>query len=298
MRILGVIVVIVAAAIAAAIFYVDTIAKAGIERGTEYAAGVPTSLDSARIGLVSGRFRVSGLEIGNPPGYQSPHFLALGRAELRVPVTNLLENTIKVPLVELDGIDVYLEKDRGKGNYDAILANLERLGGGTSAAPAGKKTPAEAAPSGKTFVIESLVIRNVAAHLRMPSLPVSQGKVDVTIPEIRLRDVGTKDGNGVAISELTSIVTNAILTAVMRNGVNLPGAIVGDLRQGLGRLGKLDIESTRGLTEVGGKVLGDVVEGIKGGGKPIGDAAGGVGEKLKEGLGGLGGLLGGSKKEE
>jgi uncharacterized protein involved in outer membrane biogenesis len=227
MRILGVVVVIVAAVIAAAIFYIDTIAKTGIERGTEYAAGVPTSLDSARIGLVSGRFRLSGLEIGNPPGYKSPHFLALGRAELQVPVTNLLENTVKVPLIELDGIDVYLEKDRGKGNYDAILGNLARLGGSASEAPAGKKEAAEAAPSAKSFVVENLVIR-----------------------------------------------------------------------QGLGRLGKLDIDATRGLTEAGGKVLGNVVEGIEGGGKPIGEAAGSVGEKLKEGLGGLGGLLGGSKKEE
>ena len=51
---------------------IDAFAKKGIEAGGTYCLGVPTTLDSANIGIVSGMFGLQGLTVANPEGYESP----------------------------------------------------------------------------------------------------------------------------------------------------------------------------------------------------------------------------------
>ncbi len=289
MKFFGALLLLMVAAVAAVWFYFDTIAKTGIERGTSYATGVPTAVDSVSLGLLSGKFGVSGLKVGNPSGYAAPHFFALRKVRVEMPVNldTLSRDTIRVPLIEFDGIDLYVEKGKSGANYDAILKNLQRLGASSKSADTG------AAPASKNLIIEQLVIKDIAAHLNVTTLPGESGKFDVNIPEIRLSNISSKDGGGVVISELTSIVTNAVLRAVMENGIGLPTELIGDLRGELARLGKIDFMSSGALTGRGGKVVGEFAESLRSGDGAIGDKAKEVGEKLKGDF--LGNLLGGKK---
>ena len=59
-------------------FFIDRIAKAGVEKGATYALGVPTTLKSADVGVFAGTFAMSGLNVANPEGFdKEPHFLKL-----------------------------------------------------------------------------------------------------------------------------------------------------------------------------------------------------------------------------
>lgn len=262
---LGIAVVAGIATLAAGL-YADRIARVAIERGGTYALGVETTLDSARLGLMSGRFGLSGLTVANPEGFGAPSFLTLKRGEAAV--GSLRDDPIVIERIELEGVGVTLERGRGGTNYAVILRNLERLSGGPP------DPQAETAES-TGVVVRELVIRDVGASVRLlPGADLT--RLDVEIPEIRLTDLGARTPGGMELAELTGVVTRAILTAVARRSGALPGDMAGELTRRLGRLGRLPIdlpvperaESAAGelqerLGEAGEKA-GETIEGLRG----------------------------------
>jgi len=282
---LGLLVLVIAGGV---VIYLDSIAKTGIETGAGYALGVPTSVKSVHLGVASGNFEVRGLRVKNPPGFRAKEFFSLDRLRLELPVSRLLEDTVSIPLLELDGIDVSIEKGKKGANYTAILANLQKL---QSSAPAASGGSTEESGPSTNLIIKQLLIKNIVAHLDIASLPGDSGKMDVTVPEISLHDISSKDGGGVAISQVTSIVTRAVLQAIAKKGIGLPAGLLGDLQGGLAGLGRLDLETSGGaLAEQGGKLIGTVGERLKAGGKALPGNAAEAGKQLKGKL--LDGLFG------
>jgi hypothetical protein len=119
----------------------------------------------------------------------------------------------------------------------------------------------------------------VTAHLQFAPELGKLAEMDVKIPEIRLRDVGSRTGGSTLVANLSAVVIKAVLEAVVRKGGNLPGRIGADLRGGLSKLDGVGGEVVGQVTRIGGGV-GEKVEGIVGGA-----------------VRGLGGLLGKEEKE-
>lgn len=221
-----------------AVVFIDRLAKTGTEVGATYALGTKTTLNSADIGIVSGRSELNTLQVNNPSGFDTPHFLKLNKAALAVSLGSLTGDTVEVPEFTLDGIDVNIEKKGGSSNYQVILDNLKKFES-KSQAPAEK--PAEE-QKGKKFVIREILIKNVTAHVKVSPLP----EVAVTVPEIRLKDVGTGSDKGVMIAELTNALLKAIMMAVAEQGGGLiPADVLGELNSALAGLAPLkDIGAT------------------------------------------------------
>ncbi len=103
-------------------------------------------------------------------------------------------------------------------------------------------------------MVHDLVIRNVEARLDWAKELGEAGKLVARISEIRLSNIGS--GAGVGLPQLMDIIVKAVLGAVAKHGVGLPGVMLGELRAGLGGLSKLpgvvvvDI-SGRALEELG-----------------------------------------------
>src|SRR5262245_65188120 len=95
----------------AGLFFVDSLAKKAVERGGTYALGVPTELGSASIGLFSGEFELERLRVSNPPGFSQPDFFTLRAMRLDFPLAALREPRVVVPLLEIDGIAIDLERN-------------------------------------------------------------------------------------------------------------------------------------------------------------------------------------------
>lgn len=281
---------------------VNFLARKGIEAGATYALGVNTTLGSARIGIFSGEFGMSRLKVANPEGFAAPHFLALGDAGVAVSLASLTKDTIEVPKFALDEIDVHIERKDGKSNYKVILDNLEKLSGKPDP---GKPKPApKPAEEGKKLIIRELTIRKVTVHVDMLGVEGATGaigdvtgasaKVTVPIDEIKLKDVGKTGtgvgGSGVTIGELSSIIVQAIMAAVVENGGDLlPKDLLNDIGAQLGDL--------TGLADVGLEVGGEVVD-VAGkfgqeAAKVVEGVAGEAGKAVEELGKGLEGLLGG-----
>ena len=76
-----ILVVLLAAGLIAAFFYIDSIAKQAVERGGTYALGVNTTLRKADVEVFSGAVTLNGLRVANPEGFAADHFLRLGEGD-------------------------------------------------------------------------------------------------------------------------------------------------------------------------------------------------------------------------
>ena len=285
--ILVVVILLVGGAVAA-VYSIDALARKGIESGATYALGGPTTLKSASVGVVSGTFSMSELNVGNPPGFTTPHFLALGNGGVAVSLGTLRQKTIELPSLTLEHIDVNLERrDGGGSNYKVILDNLDKLKGSSPTKPA--------ASDERRFIIRELTIKDVKVHVDLIGGPAALGeltKINVPIDEIKLSDVGKTgtgvSGTGVTMSELASIIVQAVLGAAADKGGGLiPDDLLGDLK---GRLTSLD-----GVKDLGLKVLGDAKGSVEQvGKKAVEDVKKKAEDALDKGLKKL--LPGGDKK--
>ncbi len=296
LRLAVVLLVLIVAAGAAVAFYLDAIAKGAIERGATYALGVRTTLDDADLRPLSGRLSIGGLKVDNPEGFKGDHFMRLEQGAVAVRLGSLRQEIVDLPHLRLSGLDLNLERVKKEANYDVILGNLKKL---QSAEKEPSDEPVEKKP-GKKFVIQEVTISDI--HVGIDLVPVlgAPTRLDVPIEEIRLENVGSE--GGVAMDQLTGIVTQAIFAALMNKAGSLPADLVrdlGDSLAGLRQLGGLGISVATGtgelITGVGaGRAVGKVGEGVVNGvggtvegvGKAVEDVGKGVGEAL-EGLGGL-----------
>lgn len=281
-------VVLLGAFLLALYFYIDSIARRVIERGSTYALGVDTDLGSTRIGLFSGAFGLRGIEVANPPGFEAPHFLGVREAQLDLDMGTLREPIVVVPLLALRGVEVDLDKRRGGANYEAILDNLARFES-KDAEPAPPPEPGES--PGKRFVVQDVVIRDMEAHVRVVQAG-GLGKVNVIVPEVRMRNLGG-EGRPLTAPQVTSIVVKAVLMSIAKAGAALPGGVASALFGGLARLSIISLElpeggKVAGAVRTGAETAGDAASRARDAGK---SAAGGAGRRLKD----LGGRIRGNE---
>jgi hypothetical protein len=116
------------------------------------------------------------------------------------------------------------------------------------------------------------------------------GKVDVVVPEVRMRDLGGA-GRPLTVAQVSDIVVKAVLASVARAGAGLPGGVATALNGGLARLSGVSLELPEGW-KLGESAAGVVKSGAEAAGEALEagrSAAGGAKRRLK----GLGGRLGG-----
>jgi len=253
-RLLLALLLLVIVALVAAFFYVDTLAKHGVEKGATYALGVDTTLGNISLGIFSGKTGLDKLNVPNPGGFASPHFLSLGRAELDASVRDLMGEKVHVTRLAFKDIDVNLEKAKGQANYAVIMENLKKLESKDDA------TKEKESGNEKKFVIDLIDIENITVHVNLT--PELEGlapaignmtKPDVNIPKITLKNVGSDSEGGALISEVSDVVIKAILQAVIAKG-GLPADMLADLQ---GRMAQLQNIDKLGL-EMAGKAIGDL----------------------------------------
>jgi hypothetical protein len=257
------------------LFFVDSLAKSAVEKGGTYATGVETKVENAKVGLTSGGFSIAGLSIANPPGYGAEPFFTLAKLETGVSLPTLRRDLIEIPKLEIDGVRVRFDLKDGKPNYAVITENLKRLS---------TASPASAEKSGKKFVIRELIVRNVTVKADLALLAPVPGGVqpEITLPEIKLKDVGSGSaGGGTSLAELAGVVVTAVLNVAGGQSNFLSPAFAADLAGRLGDLGPLKDQ-----------VLGAAQKGLDSALKDLQSQAGSEAQKA---LDKVGGLLGGKK---
>ena len=255
LQIVGVFLVLLILGAGGIVIYVDQIGKWAVERGATYALGVGTRLGAMDIGILAGHVELAELQVDNPEGFEKASFLELGKGRVAVTLGSLMESTVELPELTLRQIRMSLERRGGKSNYDPIIDHLSQLS--ASDEPSAPGPAPEPSGESKKFVVRKISIEDVVVDVQMATLAGNSTNIPVMIDKIELTDVGSDSDHGVLLSELTGIITKAILTAVVRQaGGVLPDAIAGELSAGLDRI--------HGLGDTTVKVVGDITAVVDG----------------------------------
>ena len=164
-----------------------------------------STMTRARVGVEhvdihpsTGKGVISGLFIGNPKGFKTPHALSVQSIEIDVDLASVASDVIVVRMILISKPDVIYEKGESLTNFDAIQRNIEAYLG-----PANKR----ASRSGPRLIVNELTIANATAYA---SAPFMEGKsVSIPLPDISLRNLGADKG-GVTPGELGEEIAGAL----------------------------------------------------------------------------------------
>lgn len=205
----------------AALFWLDSLTRAAIERGGSHALGVEMRLESVDIGLLAGDFALHDLEVANPPGFTRPNFFSVHSARLELPLSRLFEPRVAIPALELEGITIDLESGSEGTNFGQILDHLTRFESGEGAA----ETP----PSGKakTYHLQRLEVRDLRASFQLVPAGGDLMQLEVTVPSIEVDDLASD----MTLPQICGLVVRVVLRAAMEAGQGLvPQELLTDLR--------------------------------------------------------------------
>ncbi len=248
-RLIIVLMLLLIVAVTVAFLYIDSIAKAGIEKGATYALGVDTTLDNVSLGIFKGRFGMDRLNVKNPAGFSSPHFFALGRGEVEVSIRQLMGEKVQVARIGFKDIDVHLEKSKGRTNYAVIMENLRKLESKS------EETIEQESGTSKKFVIDLVEIQNVNVHVNLIPEIGDLTRLDIKIPALTLKGIGSDTEGGALLAEVSDVIIKAVIQAVVDKG-GLPGDMLGDLQGHLAKLENLD----KFAVEVADKLIDDTTK--------------------------------------
>lgn len=236
------------AALASVLYFaLDGMARRGVERGVSYATGTPARLASAALSLRRGELALRDLEVSNPEGFESPWFMQVAGGDVSVAMGSLFGGEVEVPYLRITGVDVHLERRGVRTNYDIILKHIEQLAAEDDDA------------LGRRYVIREIEVSDITVHAALLPVAGRQRSVVVPIDTIRLTDVGSDTDRGVLLAQVSGIIMQAVLQAVVEQAAaELPGTIARGLRDsllGVGTLGGFTLDS------VGGGAA-DLLEGV------------------------------------
>jgi hypothetical protein len=294
LRLVVVVLIVATAGVLAAFYYANHLVKTGVERGGTYALGVDTTLGGAKLAIFSGTCEMTGLQIANPTGFDSPHFFTMEDSSVQVTLASLRQDEVEVPLLRLKGLDVHLQRKGPNSNYKVIIDNLARLENKDD-----KQKQDEAGR--KKFIIRRAVIEDVTVTVDLLPIGGSLSRTTLRIPLIELKDVGSDTDHGMLLSDVSGVLVKAVLKAIAEKGRGLPGDIGPELTNQLARL--------QDMSKFGVEVVGNVTSQVQQVGQILGDQTQKITEGLQQITGdapkaidnvtrGLGNLLGGDKDKD
>ncbi len=222
-------------------FFLGSIVTAGVNRFGPQLTGTTVTLAGARISPLDGRGALTGLVVGNPPGWSDNKLCALGEVRIDVAPFSLLGDHIVVNEIVIEAPEFNYETKLIASNVGDLLKAIETtIGGGksgTAANAGGKPVKFEV----KRFRLENGTVRigAVGAGITMP------------MPPLVLTDLGTKEGG---------ITPDQLVFAVMKS---VTGSVIGATASAAGEIGK-----TSGAAAAEGlKKTGEAIKGFFGGKK-------------------------------
>ncbi len=232
---------------------IDSIIKAAVEEIGPKITQTEVKLDKVDLTVSSGRASLSGLKIGNPAGFTTPHAFSLANISVKIDISTIGEDTIVIQEILIDAPDVIAEfkkldfnpldpkgsiqKSMKTSNFIAIQNNVDAFikkntfGGGTSTA------------SGNTGEQPKLIIEKFRMNDVKVRVVSHDGlKLDTTLPplSIALDDIGKKEGGltpeqitAVLIPKIQDQITKAMTGDLTKVASEMFSKLGGSVKQGL-----------------------------------------------------------------
>jgi len=228
--------------------------KSVVEKTASSTLGVPVTVKSIDLSILSGKVGIKGLVVKNPPGYANETLLELGEGVVNLDIGSLMSDTIKIQLVKLDNTKLTIEQKRLTNNLNEILDKLP-------------KEEKEAAPKtekpGKKLTVTRLEITNTNVRIKLLPIPGKSDTVSLKLDPIVMENLGTE--KKLSVATLVAKVMGALAMGVAKQGAGLlPNDMVKNINSTIdstfGSTAELGKSALKTTTETGK----NVVEGVKG----------------------------------
>ena len=211
---LAIVLVLVAVAYIGLQFFLGSVVKAAVNKVGPKITQTKVELASASLSPMTGAGTLSGLYVGNPPGWSSDKAFYLGQMHVDVKPFSIFGDHIILNEVIIDNPEFVYETKLVTSNIGDLLKNIEASTGGKKDEPEAKdKAPTK-------FEVKRFILKN--GHV---TIGVGPAAMTLPMPPVTLNDLGTKEGG---------ITANQIAFAVMRS---VTTSVVAASTQALGKIG-------------------------------------------------------------
>ena len=206
----------------------DVLIKRAIEHYGLQLTGSAVKVTAVKFEPVQGVGAITGLEVGNPPGFSAAQALTLGEMRLAVDPATITKDVVHVKEISLEAPTITYERGAKGDNLSAIQSHIKsqlpKSQGGSGAAEKSKDAPQ------RKFIVDHVQVRNAKVSYG--------GAVTVALGDVHLRDLGKKKG-GATAAELT----DEVWTELSRVAISRAPAAIEQLRE----KGKDAADKLRGL---------------------------------------------------
>jgi len=165
----------------------DSLVAKGIERHGSEVTQTSVSVFGVDISLREGRGSIKGLRVESPAGFDVRDAFSLGEITLDIDVKSLRDDPIVIDEIRILSPVVNVEvRENGQSNIDELRKNIEESVG------AGNGTGSDSGGKEKRLRIRKLVFEE--GSVVVDASAMGQEKLTMTLPEIRLEDIGGDDG--------------------------------------------------------------------------------------------------------
>lgn len=242
-------VVLVVLAALAVHFLLDSAVKRGVETIGPKLTKTEVTLGAVHISLLSGSGKITGLVVGNPEPYKTPHSISVGTASLSIKPGSLLSDKLIIRSINVESPEITFEGGLSGNNLSKILANLNEASssgpGGTNVAGA---TPKEDKKANKKLEVDDFTI--TGAKLTANITDFGGKSLTIPLPTIHLSNLGTGP-EGITVTELTK----QVISAIEKESLEAISSSAGDI-------GKAAENLTKGLGKNTGGAVSNVTKGI------------------------------------
>ncbi len=190
--------------VAVAFLSVNFIVKGAVEKvGSRY-LGVPVTLASANISLISGHGTLNGLEIANPAEFGDGPALSLDEISVRLELESLFSDQVRIEDVHIQSPQIHYIGQGTGSNLQVLKNNLAANSRGNGSGDTSGNTPAQRGEPTRV-TIDLLTIteaRMDATHGTVNAvLDTVEGQemhrtAYVELPKVIIRDIGKGGGTG------------------------------------------------------------------------------------------------------
>jgi len=186
-------------------FFLGSIVKAGVNKFGPSITQTKVELKGANVSPLSGKGTLSGLSVGNPPGWGEGNAFYLGTVHVDMKPFSVFGDHIVINEILIDQPEFTYDTKIVSSNISDLLKNIEKsmgdeTGGNQPQAKNGKPLKME---------VKHFVLRNGKV-----TLGVGGKAITLPMPPVELTNVGTNEGGvtpaGLAFAVMRSVTTNVV----------------------------------------------------------------------------------------
>ncbi len=217
----GVVIALIAVVALVAYFFLGNlngIIKGLIEDIGSEVTGTRVSVDGVELELTSGKGRVTGLTIANPPGYDSPYAFNLSDITVAVEPASITKPVIVISEVSIQGAKLIAEQKGEKTNLSELMENIEKASKTTTTEEA--ETSSEETAADVRLTMKKFVFAGTEAKV----ISEAKGEAGLKVPDVRRTNIGNPQ-TGLTPEQLAE----TLLQAVVEEVENAVAAYLADL---------------------------------------------------------------------